>query len=90
MIILSTDVHLFSATFEAQHLQGEDSLESLCRGGASEGKSPNAVVGEQKKGSHMRTSILCLQLGAAQGQQIMGISQDCVAAKWSFFPYQGL
>lgn len=90
MITLSIDMHLFSATFEAHHLQGEDSMQSLCRGGAGEGKSPSAVVGERKIGSRVQAWILCLQLGAVQGQQVTGISQDCVAAKWSFFPYQGL
>lgn len=54
MITLSIAMHLFSAAFEAQHLQGEDSMQSLCRGGAGEGKSPSAVVGERKIGSRVR------------------------------------
>lgn len=54
MITPSIDMHLFSAAFEAQHLQGEDSVQSLCRGGAGEGKSPSAVVGEWKIGSRVR------------------------------------
>lgn len=83
-------MHLFSATFEAQNLQGEDSLESLSN--ADDGKANlQTLHGEQKIGSHVPALILVSPVrGRPRTVKLRGFPQTVFLRNRVSFPTRAL